>query len=168
MGVRMTANKAIQICKKYRYSIFILLIGFILMAIPGKSEKGKDQQITVGEINSEITLEQQLATILSQVQGAGRVEVMLTSAAGEEVIYQTDQDNTNGETSSHQKSNTVTVTDANRNQSGLIRQINPERYQGAIIVCQGADNPTVCLSIVDAVSKATGLGANKISVLKMK
>ena len=66
------------------------------------------------------------------------------------------------------ENNTVTLTDSNRNQSGLIRQIIPEKYQGAVILCQGADDPIIRLAIVDAVSKATGLGANKISVLKLK
>jgi stage III sporulation protein AG len=36
------------------------------------------------------------------------------------------------------------------------------------VVCQGADDPVVKLLIVDAVSKVTGLGADKISVMKMK
>ena len=53
-------------------------------------------------------------------------------------------------------------------ESGLIRQINPPAYLGAIVVCQGADNNTVRLAIVEAVSRATGLGADKISVLKMR
>ena len=66
------------------------------------------------------------------------------------------------------KTDTVTVTDAQRNESGLIRQVNPPVYKGAVIVCQGADNAAVRLAIVDAVGKATGLGADKISVLKMK
>lgn len=35
------------------------------------------------------------------------------------------------------------------------------------MVCQGADNAAVRLAIVEAVSKVTGLGANRISVLKM-
>jgi stage III sporulation protein AG len=39
---------------------------------------------------------------------------------------------------------------------------------GAIVLCQGADVPSVRLAIVDAVSKVTGLVANQISVLKMK
>jgi stage III sporulation protein AG len=39
---------------------------------------------------------------------------------------------------------------------------------GAIVVCQGGDQPTVRLAILDAVSKVTGLGADKISILKMK
>ena len=39
---------------------------------------------------------------------------------------------------------------------------------GAIVVCQGGDNATVRLAIIEAVSNVTGLGADKISVLKMK
>ena len=62
---------------------------------------------------------------------------------------------------------TVTVTDAQRNESGLVRQIVSPKYRGAIIVCGGADDPVVCLAIKDAVSNATGLGTDRISVLKM-
>ena len=63
---------------------------------------------------------------------------------------------------------TVIITDSERNQNGLIHQINPPSYMGAIIVCQGADDPAVKLSITEAVSKITGLKTNRISVLRMK
>ena len=49
-----------------------------------------------------------------------------------------------------------------------VQQVLPESYRGAIVVCQGADSPAVKLAIVEAVSRATGLGADSISVLKMK
>ena len=116
----------------------------------------------------EPSLEDKLSLILSQVDGAGKVQVILTVEAGEEVVYQTDDNQTITADSDAKNTDTVTVTDANRNQNGLIRQVNPAVYQGAIIVCEGAENPTVHLAIVDAVSKITGLGANRISVLKMK
>ena len=51
---------------------------------------------------------------------------------------------------------------------GLVRQVNPPEYLGAVVLCQGADNPSVKLSIVEAVSKATGLTTDRITVLKMK
>ena len=41
-------------------------------------------------------------------------------------------------------------------------------FAGAIVVCQGADNAEVRLRIVEAVSAYTGLGSNRIMVLKMK
>jgi stage III sporulation protein AG len=78
-------------------------------------------------------------------------------------LKQYGQTNENGD-----DSDTVIITDSSRNESGLIRQVNPPVYLGAIVLCQGGDRPSVRLAIVDAVSKVTGLGADRISVLKMK
>ena len=41
-------------------------------------------------------------------------------------------------------------------------------YKGAVVVCEGADHASVKLNIVQAVSSLTGLGSDKITVLKMK
>ena len=60
------------------------------------------------------------------------------------------------------------ITGQNKQETGLVRQVIPPTYMGVVVVCEGADNPSLKLAIVDAVSKATGLGADRISVLKMK
>ena len=39
---------------------------------------------------------------------------------------------------------------------------------GAVVVCQGADQPSVRLDVTNAVAAYTGLGSDKISVIKMK
>ena len=92
---------------------------------------------------------------------------MLTVAAGEKIVYQTDEDISGGENVTT-RIETVIVTGTDRAQTGLIQQVNPPTYLGAIVVCQGADRPAIRLAIVEAVSKVTGLGSDKISVLKMK
>lgn len=169
MDIKNILAKILDLIKKYRYAILVLLIGLVLMSIPSFQDS-KDAAVSDNRVQTvdEPSLESKLSQILSQVNGAGKVEVILTVAAGEEVVYQTDNDETNTADSSAKNADTVTITDANRNQNGLVRQVNPAVYQGAIIVCEGADNPTVHLAIVDAVSKITGLGTNRISVLKMK
>ena len=88
--------------------------------------------------------------------------MLLRVGSGAQTVYQTDTDSTG------QRADTVTVTDSDRNETGLVTQILPPVYEGAIIVCQGAGDPTVRLAIVDAVTKYTGLGANQVSVLEMK
>ena len=93
---------------------------------------------------------------------------MLTESMGEEIHYQTDEDQTVSADSDSCRSDTVIVTGEDRGQSGLIRKVNPPTYRGAIVVCQGADRAAVRLAIVEAVSAVTGLGADRISVLKMK
>ena len=154
-----------ELFKKYRYGILILLIGVVLMCLPKmKTDEADLDQPVTSIITEQISLEQSLAAILSQIQGAGKVEVLLTEAKGSETMYQS---NTTGGNES-QKQDTVIITESERSQHGLIRQIIPPSYLGAIIVCQGADSAAVRLSIVQAVSSVTGLGSDHITVLKMK
>ena len=170
MVLKQWINKFSEILKKYRYALIILLIGLVLMAVPGISNNNDviTNDSVDGNTSSLQSLEQKLSSLLSKVEGAGDVEVILTIAAGEEIIYQTNVDEGDSDTSTSKNINTVTVTDSDRNETGLIKQVKTEIYQGAIIVCGGADDPSVRFAIVDAVSRITGLGTNSISVLKMK
>lgn len=169
MGIKSIADKILIFIKKYRYAVLILVIGLVLITIPLPSNnQNPTVNIDAVEKIDESGLEAQLATILSQIHGAGEVKVLLSISAGEEIIYQTDTDETSSGDSVKKKNETMITTDASRNETGLVRQRIPPNYLGAIIVCQGAGDPSVRLSIVDAVSKLTGLGASRISVLKMK
>ena len=159
-------EKAGYFLRKYRYVLLILLVGIVLMCLPGGEEPEQERvspEQTDG-MSAPPDPEERLRQILSQIEGAGKVEVLLTPLAGEETVYQTDEDLTaNGD-----RMETVIITDAQRAQQGLVKQVNPPVYLGAVVVCQGADRATVRLAIVEAVANATGLGADKISVLKMK
>ena len=140
--------------KKYRLVLLVALVGVLLMCLPIGGQEAEPIPVE----QDQVTMEERLEQILSRIQGAGTVAVMLTEAAGEEVIYQTDGEN----------GDTVLVTDDQRSQQGLIRTREPPVYRGAVVVCPGADSPAVRLAIVEAVSNVTGLGSDKISVLKMK
>lgn len=160
-------EKVPEFIRKYRFVILILVLGLILMAVPSRSENSEELEITT-PVSSQKTEEERLEEILMQIDGAGKVQVMLTLANGEETIYQTNDNTNNDDDSLSTRRDTVTVTDSDRVQSGLVRQVNPPTYLGAVIVCQGADHASVRLAIIEAVSKVTDLGADRISVLKMK
>ena len=143
---------------KNRYAVIVLAIGLILMLLPFGT--GKEEIEKCEPIQEQVRVDQLLEQVLSTIDGVGKVKVMLTVETGESIIYQTDT----GATSI----DTVIITDKDRAEVGLIKQIDPPKYRGAIIVCQGAESAAIRLSIVEAVSKVTGLGADRISVLKMK
>ena len=161
-------EKSLAFLKKYRYALLVLVIGLVLMSLPEGQREDAPISDTPKESHPADTMEQQLEDILSQIEGAGKVRVLLTQQTGERYTYQTDDDNTEGTDSSSSRQNTVIITGSDRAQQGLIRQIDPPLYLGAVIVCQGADRASVRLAIVEAVTNATGLGADKVSVLKMK
>ena len=167
MELKMNMKKLTAQLNKYKYGILVLVIGLLLMAMPSFSANDRVTDVEQSEIRN-VTLEENLNNILSKVDGAGRVEVLLATSAGEETIYQTDESSNRGTDSGSISEKTVTITDSAREQTGLVRQVISPVYQGAVVICQGGDIPTVKLAIIDAVSKITGLGVNQISVLKMK
>lgn len=153
---------------QYRYPILILLVGLILLTVPGRKTGSETSQTILSAETEKPDTAQLLADVLGQINGVGKVKVMLTVSVGETTIYHSDEDIDTADGLSSVRKETVIVTDTQRNQTPLIVQVIPEQYQGAVIVCQGADDPRVKWYVVEAVSKATGLGADQISVLKMK
>lgn len=154
--------------KRYRYPLVVVLLGLVLLTLPTGKKTTTPQETQPVQQEVQPDMAQQLKEILGKISGVGRVEVMLTVSASETNIYNKDEQiNTSDGTSSVHKE-TVIITDSERNQQALITQVLPPVYRGAIVVCQGADSAVVKLAVVEAVSKATGLGADQISVLKMK
>lgn len=168
MDIRKLGGKLPALLKKYRYAVLVLAVGLVLMALPSRTQSKQ-----TAEQNSTVPVQtadpaQELAQILGQIQGVGKVQVLLTVKAGESAIYQTDEDVNTSETGSSIRKETVIITDSQRNEQPLVVQVLPPQYLGAVIVCQGAEDAAVRLAVVEAVCNATGLGADKISVLKMK
>lgn len=170
MEIKNITDKAIKIFSKYKYAALVLVIGLVLLILPGRSvEKVENAQETKSlNTNNQTISVSALTDILQSVQGAGRVQVMLSVASGEKIVYQTDSDQNVSSDTANTRIETIIITDSQRNESGLISRIDPPTYQGAIVVCEGADSPSVRLDIIQAVSKITGLGADNICVLKMK
>ena len=170
MDLTVIQGKLFSWLKKYRFVATVLLVGILLMLIPtGTKEKKETITAETQQYTSqlEITAEQ-LETILSQIKGAGRVEVLLTCASGERTVFQTDERSSSSETSQSKECETVVLTNSSKADEALVSQIMAPEYLGAVVVCQGAEYPEVRLAVSEAVSKATGLGVDRISVLEMK
>ena len=145
---------------KYKYPILVVLVGLGLLLLPtGETET---PPVPV-EIVREASLEQRLEELLAQIEGAGAVRVLLTEDVGRETVWQTDVQSD----ADSVREDTVILEDSDRNEIGLVRRTTEPIYRGAVILCQGADAPSVKLAIVEAVRCVTGLGADQISVQKM-
>ena len=169
MELKKLTSKLQGLAGKYRYALLVLVIGLALLLIPGKDTQQKQSEIISSPTPAQQSFTSEaLAEILQSIQGAGKVKVLLSTASGEETVYQTDSDTATSGDGGSTRIQTAIVTDSQRSEAGLIRQVNPPGYLGAIVVCEGADNPTVKLAVAQAVAKITGLGTDAICVLKMK
>lgn len=164
MDWTVNKNAVLDFLKKHKYVVLVLLVGMLLLVLPDTEEIKE----APAPVSKEITLQESLERILGQISGAGEVSVLLTQSAGEETIYQTDENTSTQESGNSSHSQTVLVSGSGREETGLVRKVKAPTYLGAVVVCQGADNASVRLAVVEAVKSATGLSTDRISVLKMK
>ena len=153
---------------KYKYVILMIGIGVLLLLIPTSSSKESDSmgRSNVEEDFSVEALEEQLEHILSRIEGAGQVSVMLTVERGMKRIYAQDGQVEQKNESIRKESETVVISKGTGTQETvLVQQIYPQ-FQGALVVAEGGGDPSVRLNLTEAVAALTGLGADKISVCK--
>lgn len=167
MDIKNIVPRTKEILGKFKYVLIILIAGILLLLIP-ENKKTETISSTIPEHTEYVLDESALSKLLSSVDGAGQVQVMLSVSSGEETVYQTDCSNSGTTENLNNKTETVIISDAQRNENGLVSRVNSPVYLGAIIVCQGGDVPSVRLAITQAVSKITGLSTDHICVLKMK
>lgn len=162
--------------KKFRYPALVLLIGIGLMLVPLRRQKSETQQQALPKAEEstpdyKTQMEEQLSATLGKIKGVGRVCVMLSLRTGTETIYQTDSSissQTGDNPSDSASEATVILSRGSGGQEAVVRKTILPGFQGALIVCEGADDPAVKLNVINAVSGLTGLGSEKITVVKMK
>ena len=139
-------------------------------------------QTTVSNTESEEsnnTIVDELEDILSNINGVGKVKVMITYSETSKTVpvyneesSQQDTEETDSEGGTRKITQTDTkkevIYEENGEQKTLITQsvISPT-VEGAIITAEGAGDITVKTNIIQAVSAVTGLSTHKIQVFEM-
>ena len=164
---RLVFQKRISVLfDKYKYMFLVIILGLALMLWPTKKADAPIVQTAALPVQ-QLSITEELSAILAQIRGVGRVRVMLTEQSGSRTHYQTDTSGAQNVDSTTHDSRTVVISSGGT-ESGLVTSVSPPVYLGAIVVCQGADDPIVRLAVSQAVSSVTGITTDRISVLKMK
>ncbi len=130
-----------------RLMLVILIIGIAIIVIsggiPGRNAKPADP---VKEYEGE---EERLSEILSQIDGAGRVSVMISyrSTMEKDIAYDG-------------ASERAVLSDGN---VVVRRELFPE-VKGVIVIAEGAGDPAVRQAIREAAAAVTGAGINRVCV----
>lgn len=145
----------------YKYVFLVIAVGAALLLWP-EGERGQTVQAEapLEQGFSVERTEEKLEDILSQIDGAGKVRVMLTVKSGAEQVLAQDTTVSDRE----ETWETVVISTGSGTQEVVVQtQIYPE-FRGALIVCEGGNDPGVRLLITQAVSALTGLGSARITV----
>lgn len=147
----------------YKFVFLIIAAGLVLLLWPERGTAETAEPVAAGEENFSVeALETRLETVLSQIDGAGEVSVMLTVKSGMERVLA--RDSTVSET--EETMETVVISTGSGKQEVVLLTQRYPTFQGALVVCEGGDDPQVRLLVTQAVAALTGLGSARISVCK--
>lgn len=166
-------NRLRGLGKKYRYTALILALGVALMLIPtgGKSKDTQEPVTVMEEAVSQNDFDLTVFTknaeqLLSGIQGAGKVSLLFTLEQEGVSTYLFDETSRQNPDDSERQTETV-LTQRDGDQVPVTVTRTFPKFRGAVVLCQGAQDPNVILGIKEAISSLTGLGMDKITVLKM-
>lgn len=172
---RRKLMKPLEILDRYKYVLLVAALGGLLLIWPsGKKTAEIAEKNAVTGVTGAAGLrtadaremEEAMEAILAEISGVGRVDVMLTLHSGSELVLAEDgklrySGSVQSPDSYERSADTVTVA----GDVVVTREVYPQ-YRGALVVCDGGGNDKVRLAVVDAVSALTGLGADRIAVVK--
>lgn len=188
--------------KKIMINLFIICLFGVLMVLVSNFVKGgskstfnsnsivksdkegnKNVQPMNKEANSEYeeSIQNKLKNILEQIDGVGKVELMVYFGSGEEQVPAVnindsvndtnEADNAGGKRNTVQKNNgrTVVITnDGDGNTKPLIVKKYKPRITGVCVVADGAENKITQLRITNAIIRLFNLSPDKVNVYPMK
>lgn len=166
-------------------TIVLVLIGiiFAVLSAPTRESSEEETEPVLTAENTETSreiyegqLEERLENILSQMDGVGRVEVMITmESSTKEVIekdftaeqnYAESNENLQGDSSVKKEETTVYADTEEGSIPYVVQEIYPQ-VEGVLVVAEGGDDSCVNLAITDAIQALFGIDVHKIKIVKM-
>lgn len=172
----------IQDDKKLKLMIFcgLCLIGILFLSSILSGEK-KEKNTSETTVQTEVItmeqyveqLEKKISDLVGRIDGAGRVQVMLTLENGSETVYQSDysrqmerSETTGGSYQEQLQESVVVIEGENGQKQALIKTEKAPAIQGVVIVCDGAENSRVEQRITNAITTAFSISSARVAVVK--
>ena len=192
-----------ELCRKIgKDRIWICIIGGLLLLVvtyPLPNEKQENYTIIGENVEKqgnntkvveesqevskdyEVAIEQRLSAILSQMDGAGRVKVLVTFAdyganvVEKDVSYTRNNEEQMGmnqekiytTTSENTETTVYTVTEDGEDVP-FVQKVMVPKVEGVFVLAQGGNNPEIIREMKEAIMALFGIEEHKIKIAKMK
>ena len=180
LKLKETLNNNVTRKKSIENLVIFLVVLVIIISCIGyifnDNETAVETYNSVDDIFNPEVFEDKLNKILSNIEGAGNVEVMISYKTGIETVPLLDtkdnktltEDNTGGAVRRTQQDLVETSIIFNQENNGsrepyISKTIMPQ-VEGVIVTCEGGGDLTVKSNIVKAVQAVTGIEAEKVQV----
>ena len=167
----------IEKLKANKKAALLVLLGIALAALllaesgGSKTETKTDGVAAVSAAKYTSLLEERLEKLISKIDGAGNVKVMLSLDSCYENVYlkgYSTKEKAAGESREVETDEEyITVKKGSNNEECLIVKVYEPSIKGVAVVAEGADSPAVKKAITETVSAVLSISSAKISVEKM-
>lgn len=153
--------------KKDKKSMLIILLGIsgmLLILFSGTDTVNADAtEETSAGVYSQENISAQVKKLISDINGAGKTEVVITYENDFETVYAVNTDEKYSGNDIHTDREYIITDD----ETGLILKVLYPKVRGVAVVCQGGDDPVVKQKIYSVLSALFDISSNKISVVDM-
>ena len=139
--------------------VVILIIGVIIMMSAGGESSKKTEPEQEG-----ISYAKELENILADIEGAGKVKVMITyyGTSPKDIAYETKTNKSEGERTREDRK--AVISDG---VPMVVRETYPG-VRGVVVTAQGADNAAVKRKLTEAVTAALDVPEYRVCICKSK
>ena len=130
-------------------------------------QNGQQGNVQTKETIQSLDEEQKLSQILSGIDGAGQVQVMITYASGPEIVpASVSSVNTSQQDAAYTSSSRTEPASA---QDGAIvlKELSPQ-IKGVVVIAEGADDVAVKLDLLQATVTVLQIDADQVDVFTMQ
>ncbi len=151
------------IIKKEYVFIFFLTAIVIVIFLSGSKFNLFSEKTTRNNQNFVIELEENLKNLLSDVKGAGKVNVMITvDGSGEDVVLKNVE--TIVENGVKTTKETIVLIGG---KPYVTKSLNPS-IVGVVVVTEGADDLSVRMTITEIITTTLNVSSESVRIIKMK
>ncbi len=169
-------QKIEPLIQKYRTWVLLFFAGVLILGLASTpnttaakaAQETAQTQASIGEFDL-VAFQAELERKLGEIEGVGRVSLVLTLDTTQEAIYAADIRQTKqNEAATSYESTLATMSQGSYGQQPIpVKQMYPT-FRGAMVLCDGGADASVQLAVTQAIGAVCGLGADKIAVLKMQ
>lgn len=167
-------SEKFKVDKKSLIVIIIGIIGVILLVVSelipqesrDKKQDAEESTVSITYSDYEKDVEQRLESLISKIDGAGSVSVMVTLDCTVESVYAQEEKASGGESISREKE--YVIIKNSDGESGILLKTTQPKIRGVAVVCSGGGSAVVKQNITNIVTAVLGISSARVNISAMK
>ncbi|BAK99568.1 putative stage III sporulation protein AG [Oscillibacter valericigenes Sjm18-20] len=155
---------------RWKYVVLVVAAGVALLLLPSGGEKSTADTPDENVQDTVQETETRMETILAKIDGVGELHLMLTADTGTaRRLAQDTELSYSGDTAApedYQRKSETVLSGGSGSEEPVVTETRCPTWRGALVVCQGGGDAQVRLAVTAAVAALTGLGSDRITVVK--